>query len=75
MKIEMKLKPWVTPNFVILEVPARPRQEGWKEAPSIPLAEVDVAVLSDMCDAFRAEVFKKAGKPDPTSQEPGGHQP
>lgn len=65
MKIELKLTPWLTPTFVSIEMPRQFRQDGWKEAPAIPLADVDVAVLSDMCDVFRADVFKMAGKPDP----------
>lgn len=65
MKIEIKLQPFTTPNFVIAQVPPQPREHGFAQAPSFPLSEVDADSLSVMCDEFRAEVFKKAGKRDP----------
>ncbi len=64
-EIRLKLKPWNSPNYVIAEMPPRLRQDGWTEPAGIPLAEVDADVLAQMCDAFRADVFRKAGKPDP----------
>lgn len=59
--MKIKLQPFSTPNFVIQQMPSRPRQD----APSYQLSEVDAEVLAAMCDAFRAEVFRKTGKPDP----------
>jgi hypothetical protein len=64
-KMQVEVNAWQTPNFVTLKTPPRPRQEGWKEAPSIPLSELDADALSLLCDEFRAEVFRKAGKRDP----------
>lgn len=61
----VKLKPFLTPNFVIPEAKPGARQEGWNPPTSIPLADVDAQELSDMCDQFRADVFRKAGKEDP----------
>lgn len=58
---------WMTPNFVQLKMPARPRQEGFHVADGIPLKDVDEATLARMCDAFRAEVFSKACKADPAN--------
>jgi hypothetical protein len=64
MKVE--LLPWQVPNFVIGKIPARPRQEGFNpdSSPKWALAEVDAETLAQQCDAFRAEVFRKAGKED-----------
>lgn len=63
----IKLKPFQTPNFVIAEATPRPRQEGFKSesAPTWPLKEVEAEDLAEMCDAFRAEIFRKAEKKDP----------
>ncbi len=63
MKIE--LRPFTVPNFVIQVTPAAPRQDGFREAPSYPLSDVDADTLATMCAGFRAAVFAKAGKPDP----------
>jgi len=63
MKID--LQPFTTPNYVIGKLPPRPRQEGFHEGPKWKLCEVDADVLAQLCDDFRAEVFQKAGKPDP----------
>lgn len=63
--MNIKLRPFQVPDFVIAETPARPRQEGFVGSPSWPLAEVDAETLAEMCDAFRYAVFCKAGKTDP----------
>jgi hypothetical protein len=73
MKIE--LNPWMVPNFVTAKMPPRPRQEGFQEGPKWALSEVDADTLAAQCDQFRAEVFRKAGKPDPANAGvsiPGG---
>lgn len=55
---KLELKPWLTPNSV---TPTSVRGEGV----SIGLTELSAETLDDMCNAFRDEVFKKAGKTDP----------
>lgn len=61
----LKLKPFNTPNFVLVDMPARPKQEGVTSLPSFPLHELSVESLDQLCRQFRAEVFTKAGKKDP----------
>jgi hypothetical protein len=39
--------------------------------PKWSLKEVDAETLAKMCDDFRAEIFRKAGKPDPANAEAG----
>ncbi|CAB4187212.1 hypothetical protein UFOVP1601_10 [uncultured Caudovirales phage] len=68
MNMTIELQPWIVPNFVIGKMPPRPKQDGIQEAPKWHLSEVDASDLARMCDAFRAEVFAKAGKPDPAQQ-------
>lgn len=63
--ISLELKPFSTPNFVIVKTPPRPRQEGIIEAPSIPLHELSAQTLDELCNDFRDEVFFKAEKKDP----------
>lgn len=65
MKVETV--PWITPNFVRIQMPARPRQEGvnFKDSEGFRLEDVDVDTLSEMCDQFRADIFRKSGKKDP----------
>jgi hypothetical protein len=63
MKIE--LLGFTVPNFVIQKMPARPRQEGFVEAPKYALADVPAEDLAALCDRFRSEVFRKARKVDP----------
>jgi len=67
--MNIKLKPFNTPNFVLAEMPPRPRQEGFRDGPSWALKEVDTETLSRLCDDFRAEVFRKAEKADPKKKE------
>ncbi len=63
--LKMDVNPWIVPNFVSLRMPPGKRQDGWTPAPGLPLSEVDPRTLADMCAAFRAEIFRKAGKMDP----------
>lgn len=63
MKIE--LNPFVTPSFVSEKSKPRNRGEGFKINPSWPLSEVDADTLAQLCDDWRVEVFRKAGKVDP----------
>lgn len=63
--IKTGLKPFTVPNFVVAVQAARPRQEGFTEAPKYALSEIPSETLSDLCDRFRKSVFEKAGKADP----------
>jgi hypothetical protein len=65
--MNVELNPWITPNFVTAKMPAMPRQEGFQYGPKWALKDLDAQTLSDQCDKFRAEIFKKAGKPDPSN--------
>jgi len=70
--MNIELQPWQVPNFVIGVMPARRREEGINidGGPKWSLSDVDVETLAKMCDDFRLEVFRKAGKPDPGSWNP-----
>ena len=57
--IEQKLKPFVTPNHVVIEVPPGRRQDGFQRAPSLPLNAVPEDVLLQMCEDFKNEVLAK----------------
>lgn len=64
MKIEVKLKPFTVPNFVI-------GITGTSEAPpSFPIADMTAEALDDLCTQFRRDVFKKAEKHDPDLDRP-----
>lgn len=55
-EMNVRLKPWVTPNFVVVDLP---------DGSACHVRDVDPRVLSAMCDRFRVDVFEKAGKADP----------
>lgn len=65
--MEVEVNKWITPDSVVLKTPPRPRQDGFNAScgNSIPLGDVDPMVLSNLCDEFREDVFKKAGFSDP----------
>lgn len=56
-KISLELRPFGVPNYVTLVRPST--------VESLPLASVDRHALSDMCEEFRREVFRKANQHDP----------
>jgi len=68
--MEVKIKPWNTPNFLIGEMPTGKHQNGFNSdnAPKWHVSEVDAQTLSDQCDVFRAEIFDKAGMKDPNAE-------
>ena len=56
-KIQVELKPFAAPNFAIAVEP-----HGVEKKTAYALCELDEETLDAMCDEFRTEVFKKAGK-------------
>ena len=62
IETKIKLQPFGVPNYVLIEGKPRVRQDGFKETPKYHLSELDSAILTQLCDRFRDEVFKKAGK-------------
>lgn len=69
--IKTGLRPFTVPNFVLATQAARPRQEGFTEAPKYALSELPAETLADLCDKFRADVFARAGKLDPACEPEG----
>jgi hypothetical protein len=65
--VRVPLIPWLTPNFASVKLPPGKREDGYAPAPTFALAELEPETLAKMCDDFRAEVFKKAGKADPAT--------
>ncbi len=61
----LKLQPFRVPNYVLYEMPTRPRQEGIADTPKIALEDLDDYTLNTLCDEFRANVFAKARKGEP----------
>ena len=68
-KIEVNLHPIETPNYVTAETSPGKRQDGFVERPRYKLSELSEQVLSQLCNEFRAEIFKKAGKDDPDKEK------
>lgn len=63
--LEVTLKPFTVPNFVLVEEAPVSRGEGFSPSEGIPLSALDSLTLDRLCNQFRAEVFKKAGKEQP----------
>ena len=68
--LEVELQPFQTPNFVRAKAADVKREEGMQETSSYPLSDLDPYTLSKLCDQFRADVFKKAGKTQPPEAAP-----
>lgn len=64
ISINLKIRDFSVPAFVIPIDPPGNRQDGFKDSAGIPLRELSPEVLGNLCDNFRAEVFKKAGVMD-----------
>lgn len=62
MKIEVEIKKFSVPNFVIVENKPQPKQEGFFIDPtkSFPLSDLNYDTLDNLCNTFRREAFEKA---------------
>lgn len=69
--ISIELQPFPVPNYVLTVATPRGREEGIVETPKYPLSDLDPLTLDRMCDDFREEVFRKAGKSPPPTMVPG----
>ena len=63
--IEVNIKPFNVPSFVIPEVPAGKKEDGFEPTEGIPLSALDPVTLEKLCDEFRDNVFRRAGKQQP----------
>ena len=63
--LQVELQPFQTPNFVRAVVSPGLKQDGMQELPAYPLSDLDSETLDKLCNDFRAEVFRKAGKEQP----------
>lgn len=66
--IKVKLKPFIVPNYALVEGVPRSRDEGWKEPEKYPLSVLSAETLDEMCAEFRRSVFEKAGIPEPPKE-------
>jgi len=64
MEMKIKLRPIQTPNYVLAEARPGLRQDGMVECQKWHIGEIDEETLSELCDQFRRDIFKKAGKRD-----------
>lgn len=60
--IEINLKPFAVPNFVLVEEQPKERREGFNEGRKYALNELDTEALEALCWKFKQDVFRKAGK-------------
>jgi hypothetical protein len=67
--IALKVKPWMVPNFVSIEMPPRPKQDGIAALPSIPLKDLPLETLDSLAEQWRTELYAKAGKPLPEDRK------
>ena len=65
VSIEIELKPFTVPNFVLAAQKPDPRGNGIKGQSAFALEDIDQITLYRMCEEFRKNVFAKAGKEMP----------
>lgn len=67
--IEMKLKPWLSPNYAPLEMPPGKREDGVKELPSFHVSELPQEALDAQARQWLIDLYAKAKKPNPWAVE------
>ena len=61
--LQFELQPFVVPNFVRRK--ASGIELGREEEMTFPLSDIDALTLDRLCEQFRNEIFRKAGKEQP----------
>ena len=61
----VRYRKWQAPNFATQDTPPRPRQDGFREAPSTPVAELAPEVLNALAQAWLDDLYTKAGHAAP----------
>jgi hypothetical protein len=56
--VELSFEPFMTPNFVRIS----PDGNNAILIATLPLKEINANTLDRLCDQFRTDIFKKAGK-------------
>ncbi|MCW8988351.1 MAG: hypothetical protein OQK75_11860 [Gammaproteobacteria bacterium] len=65
IKLNIELKPFIVPEYVLIKQKPKSRQEGFNANPEkFHLKDLDAETLGQLCDEFRASVFTKAGVKD-----------
>jgi hypothetical protein len=67
--VTIKLQAFNVPNFALAQRKPGERQDGIQQLPAFPLRDIGAEELANMCDDFRREIFRKAGKKDPSWKE------
>lgn len=69
--ILVELQPFQTPNYVIAVQEPRLRDPDMTEAKKYHISDLDSLTLDRLCNQFRDEVFRKAGKNQPPVEGKG----
>ena len=59
---EMELVPFTVPTGVHIKGIVGQRQDGWQPPKELPLSELKVEVLEQLCAEFVKEVYRRANK-------------
>lgn len=54
---QLKLVPFPIVKSVTLQMPPRGREEGMLKMPGLPLSEISVDTLVELCDDFKAKML------------------
>ena len=65
VNVELELLPFNVPNYVLVKEEPRPKQEGFAEGKKFHISELGSETLLKLCNQFKNDVFRKAGKEHP----------
>ncbi len=68
IQINVEIDPFSVPSYVVAKGAPGKREDGFKTAPAIPLADLSPETLDQLCNDFRREVFNKAMRQDPQTK-------
>ena len=64
--MKITFRPFISPHYALEGLSPHPGEAGFTTISARSIRDIDAETLSQMCDDFRADVFRKAGKADPT---------
>lgn len=61
----VKFRRWQAPNYAVQDVPPRPRQEGFHEAPKAAVSELPFQVIDALAEAWLNDLYAKSEHENP----------
>jgi len=65
VKVAVNYRAWVTPDEAVIDMPARPNQDGVQPLPKVAVEELEPAALDALAKQWLDHLYAKCGRGSP----------